>query len=266
MGYIESIILGLVQGITEFLPVSSSGHLVLAQRVMGINATGDASFEVVVHVGTLLSILVVLRQPIMDLTRATSGLLTPSRWSDLYRINPSFKTLLFVGLGTLPILIVGLTAKSQIESLFGSPNRVAGLLLVTACLLSSTLFVKQRSPAVMLTGWMALVIGCAQACAILPGISRSGTTITVALLLGLSRHRAGEFSFLLAVPAITGAAILNLGAALDGSIGPGPLLVGLLTAFLSGTLALKLLLSMVCAGRLWWFAPYLAVVGFGWLL
>ena len=250
MGYFESILLGLVQGVTEFLPVSSSGHIVLVQSLMGIETTADASFEVVVHVGTLLSILLVLRQPILDVARATPGLFAPTDWTDRYRNDPSFKTVLLVGIGTVPVLIVGLTAKSQIESLFDSPDLVAGLLLVTACLLVSTLFARQRLSAIALTGWMALVIGCAQACAVLPGISRSGATITVALLLGLSRQRAGEFSFLLAVPAITGAAILNLGAALDGPIGIGPLFAGLLAAFCSRTLALKLILSMVKADRL----------------
>lgn len=266
MTYLESILLGLVQGVTEFLPVSSSGHLVLAQDLMGIRSTGDASFEVVVHVGTLLSILLVLHRPIRTVACATGGLFAPSRWGSLYRNDEAFRLLIFVALGTLPVLLVGLTAKSQIESLFDSSDTVAGLLMVTACLLATTFYARDRQQAPTLAWWMALLIGCAQAFAILPGISRSGTTIAVALLLGLSRSRAGEFSFLLAVPAIAGAAILNASAAIESPIGAAPLLLGLLAACASGTIALRLLLSMVKAGRLWWFAPYLVLVGAGWLI
>jgi len=199
LGALEALWLGVVQGLTEFFPVSSSGHLVIFQTLLGIDSEGGLLFEITVHVATLLAIVIFYRQRILDLI---IGVLSGRR-----------DALAYAGkliVGTLPAVVVGLTLKDWITEQFARPGLVAVALLVTGAILMSTRRTAPRASLTDPTWRMALLVGCAQAFAILPGISRSGTTVATALALGLAPTVAAEFSFLLGIIAISGAAVLML--------------------------------------------------------
>ena len=205
MNWLEAAFLGLVQGLTEFLPVSSSGHLVIAETLLGQSNEGIA-FEVAVHVGTLLAILVYYRARVAELIVGS--------------LKREPESLSYVGklvLATLPAVLVGLTIKDQIEGLFEHAWIAGVALLVTGCVLLTTRRSIQTATLAMPTFPHALIIGCAQVVAITPGISRSGTTVAVALLLGIRALPATEFSFLMGVAAIAGAAVLQLPDLMEAS-------------------------------------------------
>ncbi len=255
MTLFEAVLLGLLQGLTEFLPVSSSGHLALAQTAFGWSAPG-LLLEVVVHAATVIAVCVVLRREFFDLVRGTFDLVRGRFQTDQARLVG------LLVLGTLPIAVVGLTLRDQVREAFDRPEIAAIGLLVTGCMLLLVRFARDRDrpigPAV------ALAIGMAQALAILPGISRSGSTIVMAMLLGVASRRAFTFSFLLSIPAILGATILVLPKAIGANTTPG--LLGLcvtagVAAFVSGVVALRLLRGLVRAGRLALFAPYCLALG-----
>ena len=195
----EALFLGLVQGLTEFFPVSSSGHLAMFKTVLGIQEEGGLVFEIAVHVATLVAIVIFYRKRIAELV---SGVLRGHADSIGYAAK--------LAVATVPAVVVGLTAKDAIEAAFKSPELVALDLLITGALLSTTRWTVPRAKSTTPTFTMAIAIGCAQAFAILPGISRSGTTVVIALALGLAPVAAAEFSFLLGVIAIAGAAVLML--------------------------------------------------------
>lgn len=261
----EAAVLGLVQGATEFLPVSSSGHLVIAQCLLSSCAAGGASaletvmegvlFEVAVHVATLLSIWIVYRSRIAQLAK---GVLVRDR-----------EALAYVGLvvaATIPVVIVGGLAKDRIEALFENPVvSGVGLLLTGAILWSSRAGIARAArerPALA----AAVLIGLAQVCAVVPGISRSGATVVAALWLGVYAEEAAAFSFLMAIPAIAGAAVLqipNLGAV--GALDVPPLLVGSAVAAVTGVLAIRTFVAMLDKRSLHLFAPYCWLVGGGFL-
>lgn len=251
MSYIDAAILGLVQGLTEFLPVSSSGHLVLCAQLLGTAAEENLLFDVLVHCGTLGAVIVVFRERILALLRAVVGR------------GPAEDRLLaeFVVIGTVPAAVIGLAFEGLFEQLFSSLVGVSLALLVTGTILR---FAKERSTT---TGRLrlgsAMTIGCAQALAIAPGISRSGTTIVVALRLGLSPEKAAEYSFLLAIPAIGGAFLLKLKQALEagGVSNWGPHLLGTALAAVSGWVALRWLLALLRGGRFHHFSWYCWAVG-----
>ncbi len=255
MSLFEAVLLGLLQGLTEFLPVSSSGHLALAQVAFGWNAPGLV-LEVAVHAATVVAVCVVLRREVAGLVRGALDI-----------VRRRFKTenaRLFglVVLGTLPIAIIGLTLRDLVQEVFDQPQIAAIGLLVTGGMLLLVRFATDRDRA--LGPVLALVIGTAQAMAILPGISRSGSTIVVAMLLGVASRKAFNFSFLLSIPAILGATVVVLPEALGANAEPG--LIGLcvtagIAAFLSGMVALVLLRGLVRAGRLALFAPYCLALG-----
>lgn len=256
----QAAILGLVQGLTEFLPVSSSGHLALAESFLGVRG-GGVAFAVLLHAGTLLAIVLVFPGGVRALV--TGGL----AWLRFPR-SPSADALFAarVALATVPGAIVGLLLESRIEEAFSSPRAVGFLLLVTAGILLATLRAGKGEREV---GWRdALLVGCAQAFAILPGVSRSGATISTALLLGVARPRAAEFSFLASLPLILGSVLLELPDLRESSAhgGGASLLIGFLTSFLVGWVALRWLLRLVRSGRLHWFAPYCVAVGLAALL
>ena len=253
----ESFILGLVQGATEFLPVSSSGHLVIGQALLGISIPGVA-FEVAVHLGTLLSVLLVYRRRVTDLAAgAFRG--RPEAWAYFGMIL----------LATAPAGILGVAAGDFLEALFEAPA-VAGVgLLATGAFLWSSRRAVSRNPAVGSVSFrIALLMGIAQAFAIVPGVSRSGATVVAGLWLGLEAEEAAAFSFLMAVPAILGAAVLQLPGLADegGAILGGVLLFGSLTAALTGVLAIWTFVAMLRRRAFHRFGPYCWAVGASFLL
>ena len=266
METLEIFILGIVQGLTEFLPVSSSGHLVLFQHVFGMKEP-QLLLDVCLHVGTLIAVFVVFFKELQRLASVLFRLPVLVRNAggivSLFQQNPDFRILVLIGFGTIPTAVLGLFFHTQIDLLFGT-TRVAGIMLLVTGLL---LFLTRRvtapgRPVAAMTIRDALIIGLSQGMAILPGLSRSGTTISTALLLGVQRETAGPFSFLLSIPAIFGALLLQLSSSLTPSpVSLKMLLLSSATAAVTGFFALKILLRFVNQGRLSVFAPYCWVVG-----
>lgn len=246
MSFIEAILLGIIQGLTEFLPISSSGHLVLFQNWMDINIEGN-SFEVVVHIGTLGSILFVFWPDISHLLKSISQKKTQ-------------KQILILALATLPAVVVGLLFKDEIRMLFDSSHAVSYALIMTGIVLLLSKFAKQKGT--KLNWGTGLIVGIAQAIAIIPGISRSGFTISTALLLGTDTREAARFSFLLAIPAISGAGLLTaLDHVNDQTMSITVISGGLLSSFLIGVLALKWLIHWLESGKYYWFGVYCIGIG-----
>jgi len=248
---IEALILGIVQGLTEFLPVSSSGHLVLGGTLLGVTSPG-AGFEVLAHSGTLLAILIHYRR---DLGAMAVSLLT-------FKRDEHFRLAFLILLGSIPAAAIGLGFSDRLEALFDAPVLAATMLLVTGLILLSLKFAKPGNAEVR---WpTALLIGVAQAVAIIPGISRSGSTIVTGIHAGVDRARAARFSFLLAIPALGGATLLK---GLDLAKSPPPssellaFLIGAVAAFVSGYLALRWMLGLIVRGRLDRFGTYCLAVG-----
>lgn len=257
MSWIEAILLGLVQGLTEFLPVSSSGHLTIAKDLFGIR-TENLSFEVVVHAATVCSTIVAFRKEIWSLLKGFFNL----------QMNPQKEYIFKIAVSMIPIFIVGVFFKDQVEAVFGSGLLVVGcMLLVTAGLLSlSEWLSKKQQGEGRPVGWKdAIIIGLAQACAVLPGLSRSGTTISTGLMLGVRKADVAQFSFLMVLVPILGEAFLELaGGELTGAasgISTLSLVLGFASAFLSGLFACTLMINIVKKAKLWLFAVYCVVVG-----
>jgi undecaprenyl-diphosphatase len=253
MNWVEALILGLVQGLTEFLPVSSSGHLEIGKALLQIEARDNLTFSIVVHGATVLSILVVFFN---DLKKLLTESLT-------FRYNESSSYLLKILLSMVPVAIVGVFFKSEVEAFFtGNIVFVGAMLLITASLLTISYFIRPGSRKI---GYLdALIIGIAQAFAVLPGISRSGATITTALFLGDKRVEAARFSFLMVILPIIAANFLDLMGQESASadvVGWFPLLVGFVAAFVSGLIACRWMLSIVRKGKLLYFGLYCLVVG-----
>ena len=246
MNWFQALILGIIQGFTEFLPISSSGHLVLGQAILGIEQPGN-EFEILVHLGTLASVLVVFLDDIKSLLLSLTSKKTQS-------------FIIFVLVGSIPAVGIGLGFKDILEALFDNIASVSGALIFTGLILYCSSFVKQGDKEHSIV--TSILIGCAQAVAIIPGVSRSGMTICTALFLGLSPKEAARFSFLLAIPAISGAGILR---ALDVSGGfQLPLsvsIVAFLSSFGVGVVALKWLLGWLEQGKFHYFGVYCFAVG-----
>lgn len=255
MTVLQGILLGLLQGLTEFLPVSSSGHLALAEHFLGIENPG-VTFEVFVHFGTAMAVVLFFR------ARIASILVALARWAvRLQHDVAEVRLAVHLLIATIPAAAAGYFLAPRIEAAFESPVLVSILLMVTGAVLwfSGKLFPGTKSRGTLVD---ALAIGVAQAFAILPGISRSGSTITAGLAVGLERKAAAEFAFLLSVPVITGAAVASLGDALEAGSSSGPALaLGTLAAFLSALPAIAMLLRAVAAGKLSNFAYYCWAVG-----
>ena len=232
MSYFDAIVLGLVQGLTEFLPVSSSGHLVMAQTFLGVPSPG-VFLEVALHVATLLSVMVVYRRKLGELLMG------------MFRRDP--EALRYIGLlilATLPVVVIGLLFRDAVETMFDTPYVTGFMLLVTGFILWSTTLGGER-PHDRPTKKQAIVMGFAQCFALLPGISRSGSTIAAGLWTGLKGERAAEFSFLMSLPAVGGAAVLQA-TELGGDIQvSGQLAVGFLVALVAGIAAIKSLVWLV---------------------
>ena len=257
MDWIEALILGIIQGLTEYLPVSSSGHLAIGQALFGMeDGEENLMFTVAVHVATVLSTLVVLWSEIEWILK---GLFK-------FELNAETRYALNIVVSMIPVGIVGLFFKEQVEAFFGSGLLVVGFcLLITATLLTFTYFAKPR-PKEHISLKDAFIIGLAQAVAVLPGVSRSGSTIATGLLLGNKKESLAQFSFLMVIPPILGEALLDVlkavkGEAVMGSIETIPLCVGFVAAFLSGCVACKWMINIVKRGKLIYFGIYCAIVG-----
>ena len=257
MDWLEALILGIIQGLTEYLPVSSSGHLAIGQALFGMdNGEENLMFTVAVHVATVLSTSVILWSEIDWILK---GLFK-------FEMNAETKYVLNIIVSMIPVGIVGLFFKDQVEEIFGSGLLVVGCcLLVTAALLIFSYYAKPRSKEHI--SWKdALVIGIAQAVAVLPGVSRSGSTIATGLLLGNKKESLAQFSFLMVIPPILGEALLDVlkmvkGENVTGSMETLPLVVGFVAAFVAGCVACKWMINIVKRGKLVYFGIYCAIVG-----
>lgn len=306
MEWFEAILLGLLQGLTEFLPVSSSGHLQIGKELLGIDTSGDLVFEVVVHAATVLSTIVVFRKQIWELLKSLfvkDGLFRsiahPSKFND------GTDYVLKILLSMIPVFIVGMFFKDAVEGLFGSSIYVvAGALLVTAALLllsdnadkifgcccrrrkcaeADAVSCEGSEPAKTtdkcaeateavetvakgtrngISYWQAFVVGLGQAIAVIPGLSRSGTTIATGLLCGVKRDVVAQFSFLMVLIPILGEAFLEIvgGDMASSTVGALPLVLGFISAFVAGLFACKVMIALVKKTKLGWFALYCAVV------
>ena len=291
MNWLQALLLGIVQGLTEFLPVSSSGHLVIAKELLGVDAEGFLDFTVTVHLATVCSTLVVFWKPILKLL---SGLFK-------FKYNDETDYIFKIIVSMIPVALVGFLLKDQVEALFGdSLTTVAVCLLITAALLSLSDYfgsgtgrrgaplapcasrpsrVNVRSgdtspagsglscePRNGINFWQAFVVGVGQACAVAPGLSRSGTTIATGLLCGVKREVMAQFSFLMVLVPIIGEQALDLlkaatgHAELGGGLSPVCLIVGFIAAFLAGLFACEAMIAIVKKAKLGWFALYCAAV------
>lgn len=271
MDWLDALIMGVVQGLAEYLPISSSGHLEICREILGLDLQGAEAleFDVALHVATVLSTIVVLWKEFLPLCRS---FFTVARDDNFYYVCK-------ILVSCIPVAIVGLCFKDVVEGFFGSGLGIVGAcLLVTALLLAFAYFFRRGEMAKdRITGsnygnreisWTdAFVIGCAQAVAVLPGLSRSGSTIATGLLLGDRRDKLAQFSFFMVIIPILGEAMLDIVKMLGGesassdSVGMVPITVGFIASFVVGCIACKWMIELVKKGKLVWFAVYCAVVG-----
>lgn len=258
MDWLQALWLGIIQGLTEYLPVSSSGHLTIASHLFGIEGEENLAFTVAVHVATVLSTLVILWKEIAWIFR---GLFR-------FQYNDETRYVANIVVSMIPVGIVGVFFKDKVEEVFGSGLVIVGaMLIVTALLLTFSYYAKPRVKE-NISIKDAFIIGLAQAVAVLPGLSRSGSTIATGLLLGNNKARLAQFSFLMVIPPILGEALLDTmkmvkhgTAAVMGDISLGVLAVGFIAAFVSGCVACKWMINIVKRGKLVYFAIYCAIVG-----
>lgn len=259
MNWLEALILGVIQGLTEFLPVSSSGHLEIGHALLGTSGEDNLSFAVLVHAATVLSTLVVLWREVAQLF---VGTFTTPKWNK----EKDYVAKILVSM--IPVFIVGIFFKDEVEALFGNGLLLVGIcLLITAALLAlSEWLQKKRQSKGHEVGYKdAFIIGLAQACAVLPGLSRSGTTIATGLLCGVKKESVAQFSFLMVLIPILGEALLDGMKIMQGKVTSEldlvPAIVGFVAAFVTGCLACRFMLEVVRRQRLVWFAVYCAIIG-----
>lgn len=268
MDLLQAILLGILQGVTEFLPVSSSGHLALARALFGQNLEPGITFEIVVHFGSFCSIVVYYRKKIGEILRDLfhSFSLTGLR-TGRYTTDPNTRLSMIILLSMIPAMLVGFTLKDTVESMFLDPLLVSFMLLVTGSLLFSTRFVAQPDKPV--DAKRGLLMGVAQALAIIPGISRSGSTISVGLFTGIDRTLVANFSFLMVLPVLAGAMLLELLEIVDNGIETAAvvnLVIGFLTSFVAGYFSLKYLIMLLKREKFHYFAYYCWALGIGGIL
>lgn len=269
MEWLDALILGVVQGLAEYLPISSSGHLEIFREILGIDLPSDKvlQFDLILHAATVLSTIVVLWPMFSKLCQS---FFTFRRDNDFYYVCK-------ILLSCIPVGIVGVFFKETVESFFGGGLTIVGIcLLVTALLLSFAHFTGKKADGAMVSAnkgrditWLdAFIIGCAQAVAVLPGLSRSGTTIATGIILGDKRDKVASFSFLMVIIPILGEALLDLKDIIstpadqgDTAVGAGALIIGFLASFVVGCCACKWMLNLVKKGKLIWFAAYCVVMG-----
>lgn len=256
MDWLQALVLGIIQGLTEYLPVSSSGHLAIGSALFGVQGEDNLAFTVMVHVATVLSTLVILWKEIDWILKG------------LFKFEMSAETKYFLNIvvSMIPVGIVGVFFKDYVEEIFGSGLLIVGCcLLLTASLLTFSYFAKPRQRE-HISMKDAFIIGLAQAAAVLPGLSRSGSTIATGLLLGNKKENLAQFSFLMVIPPILGEALLDVLKAAKGEdafagIDTLPLVVGFVAAFVSGCIACKWMINIVKRGKLVWFGVYCAIAG-----
>ena len=276
MEWFEAVLLGLLQGLTEFLPVSSSGHLEIGKVLFGVETSDDLLFTTMVHAATVLSTIVVFRKQIWDLLKGFFGglrdwkIVRNEAGKKVLLCNDQTDYLLKIALSMIPVMIVGLFFKDQVESLFGSIHVVGGALIVTALLLFFSDYAsrpgrKSIFPANEyrhgISYWQAFAVGLGQAFAVVPGLSRSGTTISTGLICGVKREVMAQFSFLMVLVPILGETFLEVVGGEFGasSVGALSLVLGFVSAFVSGLFACKVMIALVKKAKLSWFALYCLV-------
>lgn len=261
MDYLKIIIVAIIQGLTEFLPVSSSGHLALAQYVLGIESPG-VTLEVFLHFGTFMSVLVIFWKDVVKIIAAlVLNFWKVWKYPKVMKENESFRMGIYILLSMIPAGIAGFFLKDSINAIFNNLILVGIALLVTGVMLFLTQWAQNRERP--LKGWRVLLMGIAQAIAIIPGISRSGSTISTGLFLGMPREKIAKFSFLMALPLIFGATALEAGTAFaNADFVWSSIIIGTITSFLFGYFAVKWLLAATVNGKLHYFGFYCLVVGF----
>ena len=256
MDWLQALVLGIIQGLTEYLPVSSSGLLAIGSALFGVQGEDNLTFTVMVHVATVLSTLVILWKEIDWILK---GLFK-------FEMQAATKYFLNIVVSMIPVGIVGVFFKDYVEAIFGSGLLIVGCcLLLTAALLTFSYFAKPRQRE-NISMKDAFIIGLAQAAAVLPGLSRSGSTIATGILLGNKKEKLAQFSFLMVIPPILGEALLDVLKAVKGEEAFGdietlPLIVGFVAAFVSGCIACKWMINIVKRGKLVWFGVYCAIAG-----
>ncbi len=273
MTTIQAIILGAIQGLTEFLPISSSGHLVISQRLFGLTEPGIA-FDISVHLGTLAAVAIFFRKEILTVNAAAVsgcyGLLTRRVSAGrLFAEDPGFRMAVLLAAGSIPTAIIGIWLQTYSDRLFSSLTIAGSMLMLTGLILVLTGVLlwltrgleEKRREISKFTLAIALAIGVVQGLAIIPGISRSGSTIAAGLFFGLNKKLAGTFSFLLSIPAIVGAAGLHLVTDGLADFHLVPVLIGTTASFVVGYFSLGILMRIVGRGKLYLFAPYCVVAG-----
>lgn len=265
MSWLQAVVLGIVQGLTEFLPVSSSGHLTILSHFFGLEGESNLTMIVILHVATVLSTLVVLWKEIVWIFK---DLFARQSWKSYSGLNEGTRYAINILISMIPVGIVGVFFKDAVEEIFGSGLLIVGImLLVTATLLAFSYFAKPRQKE-EISPLNAFIIGLGQAVAVLPGLSRSGTTIATGLLLGNKKEKMAQFSFLMVIPPVLGEALLDVidiagqgfSTAMSG-LSPVALVAGFIAAFVTGCAACKWMISIVKRGKLIWFAVYCLIVG-----
>ena len=268
MEWFEAILLGLIQGLTEFLPVSSSGHLEIGKVLLGVETTDDLLFTTMVHAATVLSTIVVFRKQIWDLLSGFFGGLKGLKVENGALVcNDQTDYLLKMVVSMIPVFVVGVFFKDQVESLFGSITVVGVALVMTSLLLFFSDYASRPGHKSIfpentyrngISYWQALAVGLGQAFAVIPGLSRSGTTISTGLICGVKREVMAQFSFLMVLVPILGETFLEIVGGEFGasSVGALPLVLGFVSAFVSGLFACKVMIALVKKARLSWFALY----------
>ncbi len=265
MSWLQAVVLGIVQGLTEFLPVSSSGHLTILSHFFGLEGESNLTMIVILHVATVLSTLVVLWKEIVWIFK---DLFARQSWKSYSGLNGGTRYAINILISMIPVGIVGVFFKDAVEEIFGSGLLIVGImLLVTATLLAFSYFAKPRQKE-EISPLNAFIIGLGQAVAVLPGLSRSGTTIATGLLLGNKKEKMAQFSFLMVIPPVLGEALLDVidiagqgfSTAMSG-LSPVVLVAGFIAAFVTGCAACKWMINIVKRGKLIWFAVYCLIVG-----
>lgn len=263
MAWFEALILGVLQGITEFLPISSSGHLVLGEHFLGLDMEGLKSFDVLVHVGTLLAIIVYFWKDFIGLLKAFFMFFVG-------KIDKEYGKLVgFIVIGTIPAVFLGLFGGDFIDSVFRDVKMVGLMMLLVGVVFILGEYVNKKVKKSDLNWWKVIIIGCAQALALIPGVSRSGSTIVAGLFNGVEREKAARFSFLLGMPVIAGAGLLTLlsipqtgGWGSNVEVMPSEvMIIGLLSSFIAGLVSVALLMKFLKKHTLLVFAVYLILVG-----